>query len=127
VRKWWWAVGLVVVLVPLCCCGGGWVVVLPMFFSKAAVEKAHAKCVELGYPADRLVFANYNWSGDVVGQSDVSVSFIVAGSRPTKWVHVNLQRPFCLADWAVTSWEEQEVPDERLNGRKADDPLDNGR
>jgi len=81
------------------------------FFSKEAVQQAHARCVELGYPAERLVFANYNWSGSLLRQSEVSVSFYVADTSPTKWVSVILDRPTCFSRWSVTATEEAEVPE----------------
>lgn len=80
------------------------------FFSKEAVQAAHARCVALGYPADRLVFGNYNWSGSVLRRSEVMVSFYVAETDPTRWVHVSLQRSFCFAQWSVTGLSEDEVP-----------------
>ena len=80
------------------------------FFSKEAVQQAHQTCVDLGYPAARLVFANYNWSGSLLRRSEVSVSFYVAETEPTQWVHVILIRPTCFSRWSVTAAEEAEVP-----------------
>lgn len=81
------------------------------FFSTEAVQEAHRKCVELGYPAERLVFANYNWSGSLLRRSEVSVSFYVAETSPTRWVSVLLARSTCFSRWMVTGAEEAEVPE----------------
>src|SRR6266496_1084593 len=112
----WYVIGLVVILL-LCFSRAGCRLLLQNFFW-SGVEKAMAKCVELGYPRDRLVYVNHDLSGNLLGRSEASVSFVVKGSKPRKLVHVTLRRSSCLAEWTVTGSEEQELPEDELEKDK---------